>query len=266
MKKKEVIEVMELLDDKDIIAKIKKIIHDMKNSTNTDKNECKEKYLETKKKYDDIVSNMEILENSKAQLQKEYDELLKELKTTKRFVKQIEDENNLLKEENLSINTDLCKEKEISKNLKSKIDRYHNNFQESIQLFHKFSTIPDDIRESLSNTISNESIILFIISCSQYRNLESLWDYTKSMYINNEETETLKILKDIFYYFFGRYNSLYEEIAYEFDDTEEGDYFDDDKNIKGYNSASSGKITKVLLKGYKSVNTGNYIRKSVVQV
>ena len=50
------------------------------------------------------------------------------------------------------------------------------------------------------------------------------------------------------------------------DSVEVGYSFDDDKYDRCAGSATSGKIAQIILRGYKSVNTGTIICRSLVRV
>ena len=133
-------------------------------------------------------------------------------------------------------------------------------------LLERYRSLSAAIRKGLSNVICDKDEIRFIASCSTPDHLKAIWIYTRQLAGNNGDTAALTILKDIFDYFFDVFNSSLSEPMYMRDGVDRGYPFDDDKYDRSVGSAMSGVITQVVLRGYKSVNTGAIICRSLVQV
>ena len=133
-------------------------------------------------------------------------------------------------------------------------------------LLDRYRTLSATIRTGLSDVICDKDEILFIASCSTSDHLKAIWTYTKKLAGSNGDANSIEVLKDIFDYFFEIFNSSLREPMYARDSVEVGYSFDDDKYDRCAGSATSGKITQVILRGYKSVNTGAIICRSLVRV
>ena len=138
-------------------------------------------------------------------------------------------------------------------------------FGEVISVYNTYLTLDETTKRNLSNIINCSTILLFIISCSEYDNLQRLWDYIKTLAVGGN-FEKLLVLKHVFDFFFSGYNSSRQPSRFVLDTTKVGDIFDDDEHIRGFGSKVSGRITEVVLYGYRNAATGRIEKKSVVVV
>lgn len=145
------------------------------------------------------------------------------------------------------------------------VEKYKQAFGEIISVFEEYLTLPEATKRNLANIINCSDILSFIMTCSEYDNLQRLWDYNKTLAVNGEYSE-LEALKRVFEFFFDRYNSSRKPAKYVSDTTKPGDMLDDDLHIRGHESRVSGRITEVVLRGYKNAITGRTEKKSVVVV
>ena len=150
--------------------------------------------------------------------------------------------------------------------VKRELASYQNDFLVAMEKYKSYQEVSNTTREGLSNVICEKNVIDFIISCANIDNLGRIWKYTKEILSDYNRAKDVEILKEIFDYFFKVYNESLPEPTYERDDVDVGDDFDDEYQSRSRESASSGTIKKILLRGYSSINTGNVICKSVVQV
>ena len=135
-----------------------------------------------------------------------------------------------------------------------------------MEKYKLYQTVSESTREGLKNVICERDSIVFIVSCANKENLQRIWEYTKDILSDYNKLKDVEILKEIFDYFFEVYNQSLAEAIYQRDNIDVGDDFDDEYQSRSRDSATSGTITKVLLRGYSSINTGKIICKSVVQV
>lgn len=157
---------------------------------------------------------------------------------------------------------------ELSANLKSVdgiINSLKKKFETPAKYLEMYRSLSYAVRSGLENVVSDKNEITFIISCSNEHNLLSVWEYAKGI-SNDYDGSDFRTLSLIFDYFFDVFNESLPKPKYERDDVEAGDCFDDDLHDRCFGSATSGDITKVILRGYKSKNTGKIICKSVVKV
>lgn len=142
---------------------------------------------------------------------------------------------------------------------------YKNTFGELISVYSSYLELSDATRRSLSNIISAKDTLAFVVSCSEYDNLQRLWDYNKTLAVSGTADE-LDTLVKVFDFFFVKYNSSRQEPRFIPDSTRPGDLFDDEEHIRGCGSKVSGRISEVVLRGYKNAVTGRIEKKSVVVV
>ena len=210
-----------------------------------------------------LQSECSKLETENGGLENEISALKKEIKEVKleseRRLKDYEREN-----ENL---------KEVEKSLSSSLEKVNNSFKilkehffNPVTLLDRYKSLSISVRTGLSDIICDKNEILFIASCSTPDHLKAIWTYTKKLAGNNNDTTAVEVLKDIFDYFFDVFNESLGEPVYVRDDVETGWLFDDDEYDRYIGSATSGKITQVILRGYKSLNTGAVICRSLVRV
>ena len=233
--------------------------------------------------------NHDILEKYHSN-QKELDELKSELAETKAELKKsknayislssqferIQTENDGLKNTISEKQSDIsdwqkrynAKEQELNET-KSKLaetkadsDTLKGYFRKPFELYDRYKNLDDRIKRQISNIISDKSIMAFISSCSQYGNLEMLWDHTKYLLLNGED---ISILRDIFGYFFELLNESAEKPPYAWSEDNTGIRYDDSRHICGYNSSAQGIVREIQLRGYVSANTGKIVRKTVVK-
>lgn len=204
------------------------------------------------------------LENEMKTLRAENKELLFKLESNKLYINNLESDVNILKEKTEK----LGKEKDsISLELKSAnetIKRFKEQFENPIKYLEMYRSLSYSVRSGLENVIIDTNEITFIASCTNENNLSSIWEYIKEI-SNDTDSDDFKVLNLIFDYFFDVFNNSLSEPKYKRDDVEIGDDLDDDYYDRCYGSATSGEITKVILKGYKSRNTGKIIYKSLVK-
>ena len=147
-----------------------------------------------------------------------------------------------------------------------KLKEFKAQFEKSVNLFNKYKNLSEDTLYSLENVFLIRDFSSFLYCGVQYDNIEALWDFIKSEINRNKSNKDIKVLKEIFYYFFDAHNKIYDSPKYELlkYETEIGDNFDDDFHIRGNNSKPSGEIREILLYGYKIINNDRVMKKSVV--
>lgn len=150
--------------------------------------------------------------------------------------------------------------------LQDELSQFKESIGEVVVVYEKYSRISKNTLEKLSNIICSDNLMGFITSCSDYKNLEGLWDYNKSLIMSETDSIELPVLEEVFSVFFNTYNSSSKNPRFIYDTTNVGDMFDDELHVKGKTSKVQGNISSVLLRGYRSAVTNNIVRKSVVKI
>lgn len=221
--------------------------------------EYKTHYAQLQSKCSSLETEKSNLQNHVSQLEKELMSVKSQLESSEKRFASSESECARLKESEQTLSASLTKANNTVKIMKERFSR-------PVILLNRYQSLSLSIRTGLSEVICDNDEILFIASCSTPDHLKAIWEYTKRLAGNNGNPSDIEILSDLFDYFFDVFNRTLSEPMYERDSVETGYYFDDDKYDRCAGSATSGKITQVILRGYRSVNTGNIICRSFVRV
>lgn len=223
----------------------------------------KNNYLDAYQKASNALRNKEFeLNNIQAQigrLQKDKERIEAELTDERISYERTSSELTDLKSEFTEVKKELI-------TVKNDYERLQKSFDKPIFCYEQYLKLSDSTKMGLSNVISSISVSLFIATCTNADNLKKIWEYTKEILSDNSKQGDVFILIEVFDYFFNLYNQSLVEPIYARDTTEIGDDYDDEYHARSRESATSGRISKVLLRGYSSINTGRIICKSVVQV
>lgn len=244
------------LFDKKKIASLETTIEQLKNQLA----QCQSDYkAQLRLKCSNFESEKNSLENKIARLENELKKVKTEFDDIEKSLRDYEHENSRLKENEQSLSSSLT---EANNNVRILKER----FSKPVILLGRYKSLSVSIRTGLSDVICDKDEILFITSCSTPEHLKAIWTYTKKLAGSNGDINEIEVLKDIFDYFFDVFNNSLREPMYVRDSVETGYLFDDDKYDRCSGSATSGKITQVIMKGYKSINTGTIICRSFVHV
>jgi hypothetical protein len=279
--------LLEALANKKIKQEIVKII-DEKNdrfkifSKNT--YEEKDEQLESDNKVLELKDIVKKEKNEKEQLSKSISNLENTINDLK---KQLESRNDIiinLKNENSNLNKkyiDGQQKLEYEKNETAKINKiyqliygeakqlkenlayYENTYKSLNSCYETFKSLKSEIHSELANVIKTENSEIFLCAGVQWDNIEALWSFISYKLSEYDENE-IKILTDTFNYFFEKYNEIHR--LYTLLVVNINDEFDEDLHTRASNSCVTGKISKVLLKGYKNIRTNKIVQKSIVRV
>lgn len=153
-------------------------------------------------------------------------------------------------------------ERDLSK-VNSELHDYKEQFLAPIMAFEKYCSLPENITYSLSNILSTESVIEFLIKGVQWDNIQGLEDFILANLDYSKVAGTdMSVLQEVYDQLFDLYGIVNRNCSRII--TKVGEEFDLDYHTKGPGSKGvSGKIEKVLFNGYRK---GNNIRKSVVLI
>lgn len=139
---------------------------------------------------------------------------------------------------------------------------YQDKYKNIDDCFEAYKALSWEIHNDLERVLSGDSPEIFFCYGTQWTNIEALWDLI-SYKLTKYSADELDTLKSIFDYFFQCYQSVNEN--YIRLDVSIGDEFDDDIHTRASNSAVSGRISEILLKGYEGKRNGK-IKKSIVRM
>lgn len=141
---------------------------------------------------------------------------------------------------------------------------YQNGFRRLDTYYRLYQQLGEELHQDLNRVLRADSPENFIFCGSQWGNIEALWEFMDIHLGQDKYTaETIGELEKIFSYFF----DLYQEIngTYERLNTAAGDEFDEDYHKRKGNSLVNGRISQVLLQGYRG-KANKKIQKSVVRI
>lgn len=150
-----------------------------------------------------------------------------------------------------------------AKQLKEKVVYYENTYKSLNSCYEAFKNLKCEIQRELVNVIKIENSEIFLCSGVQWDNIEALWSFI-SYKLNEYDENEIEVLTNTFNYFFERYNEIHR--LYTLVDVNINDEFDEDLHTRASNSCVTGKISKLLLKGYRNIRTNKIAQKSIVRV
>ncbi|MDE7089760.1 MAG: hypothetical protein K2O54_06540, partial [Prevotella sp.] len=168
------------------------------------------------------------LENEKKSLESENAQLAA-------YEKQLESDKKAIESENAKLIKDLDKLKKDNVALKSRYDDalkreklLESYVGKPLSVYLEYQKVSEDERANLRTIISDKSVITFVSSGSRQSTLDSLWDYIKNLIFTNGDPEEIRILGNVFGYFFELINESAGKALLVPDATEVGDTYDDD--------------------------------------
>lgn len=199
----------------------------------------------------------EALRQAASQTELQNRRVQKELEAVKMDLKGLQEENRALRAREAQY-IDCVEE---AKKVKS---RYEKGFGQLDTYYCMYLQLGEAVHEDLARVLSPKSPETFLCWGVQWGNIEALWAFLDiNLSIGKYPQDILEVLGKIFDYFF----ELYREMSgnYERLDTKAGDEFDEDFHKRSSNSLVTGRISQVLLRGYRGT-TNKKIKKSVVRI
>ena len=141
---------------------------------------------------------------------------------------------------------------------------YEDGFRQLDTYYRMYMQLGQEVHEDLTRVLSGKSPEAFLCWGVQWGNIEALWAFLDiNLSLGKYDSDTLDVLSKIFDYLFEQYremNGNYERL-----DTKAGDEFDEDFHKRSGDSLVAGRISQVLLRGYRGI-ANKKIKKSVVRI
>lgn len=246
------------LEDERVKALIRKIVKVKETDTNPEDinvvlKEKQEEILLQKQKLEEENEHLRrMLEEQEAKHRKEMQMLASEAK------QEIEGLRKELMWTKESEEKQLLRTEEMHRQMQT----YENSYRELESIYRMYNSLNEELHRGLERVLCADSAELFLAWGIQWENLEALWDFLSYCVRDLEEEERNSLCK-VFDYLFEVYQKV--NLCYERLNTQVGDEFDEDIHTRGYNSAVGGRITKVLLQGYRGIRKDK-IKKSIVLI
>ena len=224
---------------------------------------------ESDTKIEQLSSEVNNLKETKRILTDTIASISREKESLKKNIVKLKTDFQKLQNENTTLLTNMQqKEQEITKykleleNMNKKSEYYKIKYQNIDKYFEAYLSLGENIHHDLERVLSVENPETFFCYGVQWTNIEALWELI-SFKLNKYNSDEISILSSIFDYFFTCYESIntnYERLIVKI-----GDEFDEDIHTRASNSAVTGNIKEILLKGYKGIRNGK-IKKSIVRM
>lgn len=289
--------LLELLNDKKVLAKLYSIIDERENnkamhgftqnSINEDVRNEEENNISWWKKFialknfceqqklviASLQEKINMLENKNQSFEQKLQVVSSNANEWKAKYKGLEDSSNKLfsqqkqtisdlQEENENIQTVI---KELKNDKKALEIKLAESFDAGRSLYESYQSVNSYSKQLLSTVFPRDSFESFICGGAKEKSLEKIWDVTQNC-CNNGEGKDANLLYEIFVYFINLVNNSYDDDVYALISVSEGDVFDSDIHIPYAGSRAQGNVNQVVLPGYMNLLTGNIVRKSVVYV
>lgn len=234
--------LLECLENEEVIEKISLFILD-KNANSSLNQEDKL----FKRKLEDI-------ENEYNHLKSKYEKTVKSLENSEQMIRTVEESLKFLKNENEDI-----------KNEKQNVLNELEQIKSCQYMFDIYKSLENSTKEDLKGVFKQETFENFISCGCQKSNIDTIWEFTKNLIINNKFNE-LEKLNDILDYFINKYNDISSKPTLAIQDVKIGMEFDTSLHIKTQDSKPSGKISEIYLIGYFNTINQKIINKTIVRV
>lgn len=280
-----IVNLLEALNDKKIKQKIISIIEGKNDETKiSNKNVSEEEYIKLddkilelediikkeKSKNEELLISIRDLENAEFDLKSRLgvkdnsiNNLEKENSDLDRKCIELQQKLDYEKNEILKINTKYQLVYGETKQIQEKLSYYEDTYRSLDSIYAAYKNLKNEIHKELTNVVKMENSEIFLCSGVQWDNIEALWSFI-SYKLNEYDENEIGILTDIFRYFFERYNEIHR--LYALLEVNTNEEFDEDLHTRASNSCVAGRISEVLLKGYKNIRTNKIIQKSIVRV
>lgn len=143
----------------------------------------------------------------------------------------------------------------------AELDTYKNKFELFVRaenVFLEYMAMSDDTKNRLESIFEANTYTGFISNGLQWENISILWNFIKKKIIENDKSD-IQVLIRIFKFFFDFYNSGLKVARYVLIEPVAGNAFDKNTcTIVG--TGMDGKISEVLLPGYKDIKTEEFYK------
>lgn len=238
-----------------------------------DADEKNKKLIDINDKKDQEISNLKnkqnIIENNLRELKHKNEALTEKLTISENKYYEVEaKKKQILDMKNQDLqkkDIELEEKQNVILSQQSEISSLQSEFSSIKESYNLFLSLNDEIKNDMISILRGDKIENFVYAGVQYKNIESIWEYAKNRAINGQ-LEDLDKLEKIIMNFLDAYNMTYNSPLYEVQIVENGDDFDEEKFIRGYESRITGVISGVDLLGYVNLINGKIIKKSVVRI
>jgi len=265
--------LLSLLDDEDVQAKIKRIVVENapKQELVPDEKHGAELRVETLEKEVEMLSNL--IKQLKALFSDNQDKVRRSeayattlTKEKQQLSEQLNSLNRELEDKQASLQAtqrQLAQMQQENQQLSEKLRGYEAQFEQELAAYDLYNGLSEKTKASLKGIFKSDDLAGFLACGVQEKNISSFWEYAKNEVIEGKNPDHEALVK-IFHFFLTRYLMAYP--LFQQQAVSIGEKFDTARHIKDSHSASSGKISQVLLPGWENTKTNKVMGKSLVRV
>lgn len=199
--------------------------------------------------HQNLINEMDKLKHELLSIKTMYSDITKE----RDFLKNKTDKSDSIIE---SLQIEKSKLEEEKSTKVAELNTYKNKFELFVRaenVFVEYMAMSDDTKNRLESIFEANTYTGFISNGLQWENISILWNFIKKKIIENDKSD-IQVLIRIFKFFFDFYNSGLKLARYVLIEPVAGIAFDKNTcTIVG--TGMDGKISEVLLPGYKDIKT-----------
>ena len=141
---------------------------------------------------------------------------------------------------------------------------YEARYKSIDEAYNKYEKLSKDARGRLRNVFKTDSIYGFLVACTDWRNVEGLWNFARRHIVEKETTDTEELIS-IFEFMLQSYNLQGCDKKYELLVPAIGDKFDSDRHtIIGIRT--DGFVSKVRLPGIVDLGSARVMQKALIEI
>ncbi len=141
---------------------------------------------------------------------------------------------------------------------------YEARYKSIDEAYNKYEKLSKDARGRLRNVFKTDSIYGFLVACTDWRNVEGLWNFARRHIVEKETTDTEELIS-IFEFMLQSYNLQGCDKKYELLVPAIGDKFDSDRHtIIGIRT--DGFVSKVRLPGIVELGSAMVMQKALIEI
>jgi len=138
------------------------------------------------------------------------------------------------------------------------------NSADLLAVYEKYLQLSFDTKDSLKGLFKDDSnAITFFGAAIQEKNIDKFWEYIKNEIIE-EKNSDISTLVEMFDILFAVYLKIFPHYCK--NNVTIGEKFDPQKHIKTSNSNTSGKVSAIVLAGWKNSQTDKIVKQTIVKI
>lgn len=223
--------------------------------------QLEEKLKEIEINVDDLEQKIKMLEDENADLEKKLDNKVQQAEALEQKNRQLEMQ---MREMFDNQNNEIQWLKEKADQTDKKLRSYEEKYQDMEAAYGCYMELSQDAKNRLCNIFESSSIYGIVAACSDWRNIEGLWDFAKRRIIEKEKKDADSLVS-LFEFLFYAYNLKGNERKYELIRPMLGEKFDSDEHMI-IGILTDGFVADVKLPGIRDIKSKRVLQRACIEV